>query len=401
MTEATGATEPWLALGRMSRRRILLQPIRPILSPAGLSPRSGSRFDPLEDSEVDEEITVAEEVAWDGLEDEPKVLPIAHDGELDRAALLEDFWGKIGFPGAAARPWERRVSSSALVEPRARSESPPRVEPARLGRAISSSPPGLRLPRQPVRIKGWKGPLPSKRITPLAVFGDFLNIAKTGADRAAGGSSSPVHEAVTSIRPRFEPEEAGSSLAGPQSRWAGLCRAFMGLQREDRRRVHQAAIARHAIVRSYSSEGHAVAASHPSAPLHVPPDPRTCLSSLSTPLSGAPFRWSFVDVVARGASVGAMAGPSRPVPPGTSPAPSAPPPARAVDAPGNGAYQGPMGFQGWPAGALMPPAPAAPPRPQVGYRPPPPRMPAAQFMPQQQPPYPPQQQYPQYQGQFF
>jgi hypothetical protein len=40
---------------------------------------------------VDEEITVAEEVAWAGLEDEPKVLPIDLDGELDQAALLEDF----------------------------------------------------------------------------------------------------------------------------------------------------------------------------------------------------------------------------------------------------------------------------------------------------------------------
>jgi hypothetical protein len=217
----------------------------------------------------------------------------------------------------------------------------------------------------------------------------------------AAGSCSPVHEAVTSIRPRFESEEAGSSLLGPQSRWAGLCRALMGMQREDRRRVHQAAIARHAIVRSFSPQGHAVAALHPSAPLHVPPDPRSGLSQSSKHLSGAPFRRSFVDAVARGAVVGAMAGPSCPVPPGTSQAPSAPTSAQAVAAPGNGGYQGPPGFQGWPACALMPPAPAAQPRAQVGYRPPPPRMPTTQFMPQQQPQYPPQQQNPQYQGQFF
>jgi hypothetical protein len=213
----------------------------------------------------------------------------------------------------------------------------------------------------------------------------------------AAGSCSPVHEAVTSIRPRFESEEAGSSLLGPQSRWAGLCRALMGMQREDRRRVHQAAIARHAIVRSFSPQGHAVAALHPSAPLHVPPDPRSGLSQSSKHLSGAPFRRSFVDAVARGAVVGAMAGPSCPVPPGTSQAPSAPTSAQAVAAPGNGGYQGPPGFQGWPAGvplpqAAPPPAPRqvapaprqAPPaprqsapvaRPPFGFRPPVPQMP--------------------------
>jgi hypothetical protein len=162
-----------------------------------------------------------------------------------------------------------------------------------------------------VQIKGWKGPLPSKRITPPAVFGDFIGIANTGVDRPAGGSAS------TALRPRFEPEEAGASLAGPQRCWAGLCRALMGLQREERRRVHHVPIARHTIRSSYSLEDRVVAASHPSVPLHVPPDPRSALSSSSTLLSGAPFRRSFVDVVARGASAEGMAGPPRPVPPGT------------------------------------------------------------------------------------
>jgi hypothetical protein len=89
---------PWLSPGRKHRRRILLPPVQPILSPTGESPRSGSRFDPLEESDVDEEISIAEEVAWDGLEDEPRVLPIGRIGDRDRAELLEDFWGKIGFP---------------------------------------------------------------------------------------------------------------------------------------------------------------------------------------------------------------------------------------------------------------------------------------------------------------
>jgi hypothetical protein len=112
------ATEPWIS----PCRRIRLPPVRPTLSPAGSSPRSGSRFDFLEDSEVDEEITVAEEVAWAGLEDVPKVLPIALDDGHDRDALLEDFWGKIGYPGVATRPWERRSPAVSSV-PRARSVS--------------------------------------------------------------------------------------------------------------------------------------------------------------------------------------------------------------------------------------------------------------------------------------
>jgi hypothetical protein len=236
---------------------------------------------------------VAEEVAWAGLEDVPKVLPIALDAGHDRDALLEDFWGKIGYPRAATRPWERRSPPAPSV-PRARSVSPPRVESATVARASSSSPPGLRLPRQAVRIKGWKGPLPPKRFTLPAVFGDFIGIVRTGVHRPAGGSAS------TAWWPWFEPEEAGASLAGPQKCWAGLCRAVMGLQREDRRRVHHVPIARHTIVHSSPLSPSGIAATHPSAPPQVPPDPRLPLSSSSTILAGNPFRRSLVDMVAKG-----------------------------------------------------------------------------------------------------
>jgi hypothetical protein len=62
-----------------------------------------------------------------------------------------------------------------------------------------------------MRIKGWKGPLPPKRFTPLAVFGDFIGIAKRASDRAGGGSSSPAFVAQEADPPRFEPTEAGSA----------------------------------------------------------------------------------------------------------------------------------------------------------------------------------------------
>jgi hypothetical protein len=229
------AVVPWLTPARLARRR----PGRS-LPPAVTSPPSSGRFDPLEDLVVEDECSVAEEVAWAGLDDEPEVLPI--DKDLDRAALLEDFWVKIGFPVASARTWERRASPVAEAVPRARSSSPPRLEPAKLHRAISSSPPGRRLPRQSVRLKGWKGPLPPKRFTPPAVFGDFLDAAVKGARRTIGDASLPASDAV--IPPRFETERAGSSRLGPRACWARLGRALLGLQQGVRRGAWLRAIIR-------------------------------------------------------------------------------------------------------------------------------------------------------------
>jgi hypothetical protein len=185
----------------------------------------------------------------------------------------------------------------------------------------------LRIPRQPVRLKAWKGPLPSKRITPPAIFGDFFVNAKAGAGRAAvevecagveseamaGSSPSPVLEAAAPIRLRFEPAKAGSPDAGPQPRWAGFGRALMGLQRAVRRRVLHPAITLHAITSSitFPSAAEALVAAAP--PLE-PPGPRLPLSSSSPSSWGAPFTRSFVDVVSRGASATIMVGPTRPVP---------------------------------------------------------------------------------------
>jgi hypothetical protein len=214
---------------------------------AGLeTPRSGSRFDPLAESEVDEEISVAEEVAWCGLEDEPRVLPIVRDGDQGRDEILQDFWAKIGYPDVVSRPWEKAAGSAASVgvaAPRRRSLSPPGEVLVPRGRSLSSSPPGMRMPRPPVRLKAWKGPLPPKRITPPAILADFVNAKKIGAVASAttslvgGGHSSPetVVPLAPAVRPRFEPPEAGATQGGLQSRWAGFAHALMGLQRDPRR----------------------------------------------------------------------------------------------------------------------------------------------------------------------
>jgi hypothetical protein len=74
----------WVTPAARPRRRLVLPPLRPVLSPVIGSPVSGSRFDPIyEVSDDDDGISVAEEVAWCGLEDEPRVMPLRKDGGLD------------------------------------------------------------------------------------------------------------------------------------------------------------------------------------------------------------------------------------------------------------------------------------------------------------------------------
>jgi hypothetical protein len=86
-------------------RRCLIQP------PVTASP--GSRFGLLgEVSEDGGEASVAEEVAWQGLTDESRVLSIKrHVGQVN-GELLADFLAKIGYPTPESRPWEREVPSS-------------------------------------------------------------------------------------------------------------------------------------------------------------------------------------------------------------------------------------------------------------------------------------------------
>jgi hypothetical protein len=222
---------------RHPQRRLVLPPIFPVLTLVVASPGSGSRFGVLgEVSEEDGEISLAEEVAWRGLEDVPRVLPLGQGDGLSNGELLAEFWSKISYPTTESRSWERKAAAAEPVEVlsglRARSLSPARSEGLVAGRRpASSSPPGLRMPKPPMRMKAWKGPLPPRRITLPAILADFVAIAKRGpaALEAVGGHEVPRQPTERSrvpgpktaiaavIRPRFEPAEAGSSV-GPQAR---------------------------------------------------------------------------------------------------------------------------------------------------------------------------------------
>jgi hypothetical protein len=75
----------------------------------------------------------------------------------------------------------------------------PAEKPSVRVRPASASPTGLRLPKPQVRLKGWRGPLPPRRITPPAVFADFIEAA---VKRTAGRSAEAFIEDRGS-RPRF------------------------------------------------------------------------------------------------------------------------------------------------------------------------------------------------------
>jgi hypothetical protein len=177
---------------------------------------------------------VAEEVVWRGLDDVPHVLPLRNiDGQGD-GEHVDEFWSKIGYPTAASRSWERKTAAATSGGQRARSSSPTRtVKPAGGGRPASSSPPVFRLPKLPVKMKAWKGPLPPRRITPPAVSADFVDVARvvSAARAAVDGLGMPRHaisvtaEASTapasrtsipaSFRPRFDLPEAIEALRRP------------------------------------------------------------------------------------------------------------------------------------------------------------------------------------------
>nr|XP_051219190.1 uncharacterized protein LOC127336421 [Lolium perenne] len=285
-------------------------------------------------------------------------------------------------------------------------------------RPVSSSPPGLHMPRPPLKLKSWKGPLPSRRVTPPAILADFIVKAKEGSgghggvavepsqapvmEEKAGSSSTPALASAAPIRPLFEADEAGVEAgsagrrSGPQARWAGLCRALMGLQRADRRNL---ATSRSCVVSRFHTprlvqDHRAAAGSHTHAVDRAPASPRP---SPTRPLPygssrGGTASRSFADVVAGSSTSAGMARPQRPpvttgVPaaaPGAAPAaPMVAPPSVPVAA---------AGFQGWPAGMPMPPPAASAPRPTAGFQPPRMSIPQMPFMPQQP--------YQQYQGHY-
>jgi hypothetical protein len=62
--------------------------------------------------------------------------------------------------------------------------------------------PGLRLPKPQVRLKGWRGPLPPRRITPPTVFADFVEAA---VKRTVGRSAEAFIEEPRQPAEVFEP----------------------------------------------------------------------------------------------------------------------------------------------------------------------------------------------------
>jgi hypothetical protein len=211
---------------------------------------SGSRFAPFGDvSDGENEISMAEEVAWPGLEDIPRVLPLGDAGGMGDGERLDDFWSKIGFPTAESRSWERK-SIAGAVEQRARSSSPAKSAAIVEGGRTESAPPVFRMHKPSVKLKTWKGPLPPKRITPPAVLADFfppndgaLPAGAAGEDLEAPKQPAMATAAVNAVtsssstsQAQFEPRHEsgeGSMVApgGPHRGWAGLGRAISAMQR--------------------------------------------------------------------------------------------------------------------------------------------------------------------------
>ncbi|KAK1697773.1 hypothetical protein QYE76_014470 [Lolium multiflorum] len=322
----------WRTPTRKPRRRLVLPPVCPLVTPAAapaaVSSGSGSRFGLLgEISEAEDEISVAEEVAWQGLVDEPRVPP------LDRAAgrgygdLLADFWTKIGFPTSASRSWEKQTAADPSLMPsasRARSSSPPRPSRLEAGRRpASSSPPGVRLPKPAMRMKAWKGPLPPRRITPPAVLADFI------VSSTVGGRGDPpeVEEWVEQRRPsRRRPRRRRRTPLRPSQSaripLLGLSRmgwpsAPMGATRPRPGQIVHA-IAAPSIDFSSQENHAAVFADRESRPCvndnirTGPPSSAPSSSSSLRPRPPSSLERSFAEVVVRGNAVAAMVGPSRP-----------------------------------------------------------------------------------------
>jgi hypothetical protein len=70
------------------------------VTPPFPSPIAGSRFSCLVDEDAGDDLglALAEEVAWDGFEDEPFVPPVICRPDIPLEEVAEDFWRKIGYP---------------------------------------------------------------------------------------------------------------------------------------------------------------------------------------------------------------------------------------------------------------------------------------------------------------
>jgi hypothetical protein len=90
------------------RRRLTLARLQPSTR---ASPGSGSRFSCLADEAVSDDgggSSVAEDVAWQGLDDDPLVPPMELKPEMSQEEIMAEFWGKIGYPTPESRPWNKR-----------------------------------------------------------------------------------------------------------------------------------------------------------------------------------------------------------------------------------------------------------------------------------------------------
>jgi hypothetical protein len=133
--------------------------------------------------------------------------PVTWRKQKTTVETVADFWREIGSPTPASRFWEngRRSPTRAGTQSsfcrsvdgaeRAGLEdlstcSAPAGSPQR---GTCSSPSGVRLARGP-RVGSWRGPLPRRRVSPLPVLGDFL-------DMPLASSSSPSSPTVDSSSP--------------------------------------------------------------------------------------------------------------------------------------------------------------------------------------------------------
>jgi hypothetical protein len=215
------------------------------------SPASGSRFSCLvgERGSDDEAGTLAESVAWQGIEEEPLVPPINRSLEFSLADIVMDFWSKIGYPSSESRSWERNTDGGSPEVSFLSCRSG--------GRTRSSSPARQVKEGQERRAKDGclEGALPRRQCTPLPVLGEFfINATKVDTTSARDPSSAIIDKIVrTSTRSvsgstgATESDSMGAKKLdvdwvdhtnfgsegwhGPQPRWDKLGRGILATKR--------------------------------------------------------------------------------------------------------------------------------------------------------------------------